>query len=145
MWPVGGAHIVLKAVLLSLEGVRLGKLARRHADVLHVADLLALGELGVVHGARVPEHKVSRLHVDLDELAAALLEPLHVLLAKEEEVHELELRRRGVLVVEAFALLREELVKELGGALHQHQAAILGAVGCVVKETLHGLHSVGLL
>lgn len=139
--PVGGANVVLEAVLLGLERLLLGEDARRHADVLHVADLLALGEARVVDGARVPEHKVAGLHVDLDHLAPARLEPLEVLLAEQEEVHELELRRRRILVVSRLALVREELVEELGGALHQHQAAVLGAVGSVVEEALHGLHT----
>ncbi|KAI3478210.1 hypothetical protein L1887_59883 [Cichorium endivia] len=142
--PVGGADPVLEALLLGLESLVVGESPGCHADVLDVADLVALGEARIVHGARVPEDKVTGLHVALDHLAAALLEPLDVLLAEKEEVHVLELGRGGVFVVGRVTLVGKELVEELGGAAHEHEAAVVGTVGGIVEQTLHSLHTLAL-
>ena len=60
---------------------------------------------------------------------------------EKEEVHVLQLRGRSILVVILLSLLGEELIEELGRSLHQHQTAILGAIGGKVNEALNSLHS----
>ena len=48
MRPVSSAGVCLKAVSLGLEGLFGGKLPWCHADVLDVADLVALGEARIL-------------------------------------------------------------------------------------------------
>jgi hypothetical protein len=93
-----------------------------------MANLVALGQASIVHSARIPEDKVARLHVYLDHLTPTLFEPLEVLFVKEEEVHVLELGWWGILMVVRVTLRSEELVKEFGGALHEHEAAVAGTI-----------------
>jgi hypothetical protein len=93
-----------------------------------MANLVAFGQAGVVHSARVPKNKVAGLHVYLYHLTPALFEPLEVLFVEKEEVHVLELGRWGILMIIGITLLGEELVKEFGRALHEHQAAVTGTI-----------------
>lgn len=111
---MGSPHEILKTVLLQLQCFWSRETFRRHADILDMTDLIALGQTGVMHSPRIPEHKVSGLHVDLDQLTALGLEPFQVFLVEKEEVHVLELGGRSIFVVILLTLLGEELVEELG-------------------------------
>ena len=134
----------LEQLGLQVHVFLLRELPGSHADVLHMSDEVSLGEACVVHGTRVPQDKVTRLKVDLDHLAAALLEPLDVFLLEDEEIAEVLLLWGLVLVVVLLASLLEELVEELARALHDDEAAVLGSVGLVVQETLDTLHALAL-
>jgi hypothetical protein len=92
----------------------------------------------------IPEHEVTRLEVELLKLASAVLEPLYVFLLEDEQVSEVLLLWRLVLMLVLLPLLAEKLVKELAAAVHQDQAAIVRAVGLVVQKTLYTLHSLAL-
>jgi hypothetical protein len=117
--------------------------AQLTADVLNMSDLITFGESSIMHGTRIPENEITGLHVHLVHGAASLLKPLDVLLAEDEQVHILDLRRRSILMISRVALLSKELIEKLGRALHEHETTILGAVGGKVQETLHSLHALG--
>lgn len=142
--PVCGSLPCPEELSLQVQVLLLCELRGSHADVLHVSDEVSLREACVVHGTGVPKDKVTGVHVDLDHLAAALLEPLDVLLLEDEEVTEVLLLWGLVLVVVLLAGLLEELVEELAGALHDDEATVIGAVGLVVQETLNTLHALTL-
>jgi len=78
-----------------------------------MSDEISLREACVVHGTGVPEDQITRLKVDFDHLAAALLEPLHIFLLEDEQITEVLLLRRLILVVVLLAGLGKELVEEL--------------------------------
>lgn len=84
MWPMRSALPGLEEFRLQVHILLLRKLTRSHAHVLYMSDEVAFREASVMHRARVPQHKVAGLQVDLDHLATALLEPLHILLFEDE-------------------------------------------------------------
>lgn len=60
-------------------------------NILDMSDLVTLRELDAVHGSLISEYKASKLHVDLGNLTATVLDPLGGLPAKEQKVQEPEL------------------------------------------------------
>lgn len=120
MRPVGSPNPFVEAVLLELELILSDEFLWCHADVLNVANLVPFRKASIMHGATVPEHKVTRLHVDFDHLAAPVLKPLKITGAEKEQVHILHLWRWGILMGIEFPRSGEELFKELGRTLHQH-------------------------
>lgn len=56
VWPMRGALPRLEHAGLELAIFLVCKLGRRHADVLHVADALALREARIAESSRVPEN-----------------------------------------------------------------------------------------
>lgn len=127
--PVGSSHVILETVLLQLQGFLGRKSLRRHTDILDVTDLVTFGQTGIMHGPRIPEDQVTRVHINLDELAAAVLEPLEIPLVEKEQVHVLHLRWRSILVVVGVTVLSEEFIEEFGRAFHEHETAIFGTIG----------------
>lgn len=99
MRPMSGAEIILKAVFFGLERLFVRKLAWGHANVLHMSDLVSLGESCVMHSTRVPENEIARVKVDFEQLTAAIFKPLNIPFAENEEIHVLNLRRRGIFMI----------------------------------------------
>lgn len=139
---MSGSDEVLETELLGLERLLCGESAWCHANVLYVPDLITLWELGVVHGTRVPEHEISGVHVDLDQLASSIFKPLDVFLAENEEVHVFDLWWRRIFVVSLLPLMSEKLVEQLRRALHEEKATIIWAIGRKIKKTLYSLHAI---
>lgn len=61
-------------------------------DILHMADLVNLRQPGARHRSGILEHKVTLVHIDLDQFAAAVLGPLDVFFVEEEQVHKFHYR-----------------------------------------------------
>lgn len=129
--PVGGALEVVKGALLA-DQVLLGGVGGGHvAGVSTKARRRARGAQVVVRRAAVPEQQVARAGVDLDPLAALVLEPGHALLGEA-----VPLLGPGP---DAVALVLEGLVELLAQhvrALAHDQAAVLVAVGEDVDQAL---------
>lgn len=142
MWPVCSANALVEAVLLEFELLICDKSSGRHTNVLDMANSVSFRKACVMHSATVPENKVTRLHVDLDHLAASVFKPFEVCGVEQKKVHILQLWGWRILMRIEFARGGKEFVEELGGSFHQHQAAILWSVRCVVQETLNSLHPV---
>jgi hypothetical protein len=84
-------------------------------------------------GENIPQYQVTSFKIHLLERATALLEPLDILFLEDEEVFEVFLLWRLILMVVLLPLLAEELVIQLAATLHQNQASIIRAVGLVVQ------------
>jgi hypothetical protein len=141
MRPMSCSHEIRKTVGFGLESFLCGEFAGSHAHVLQMPDLVTLGQSSVMHSSRIPEHKVTRVHVNLEHFTASIFKPLDVLLAEEEQVHVLDLRRRSILVVSRLALVSEELIEELRRTPHEHETTVVRTVGGKVQQALDGLHT----
>jgi hypothetical protein len=126
---------------LSVTTTNLSEPAWCHAHILNMSDEISLREAGVVHGAGIPKHQITRLEVDFDHLAAAFLEPLDIFLFEDEQVAELFALRWLILVVVLLPGLGEELVEKLARPLHDNQTTILGTVWLIVQQSLDTLHA----
>ncbi|KAI3479754.1 hypothetical protein L1887_58149 [Cichorium endivia] len=131
--PVRGALPSVEELLLL--GKVLGRNLRRgcKARVDDGADLVAHREGGVVHRPRVPQYQVARLGLHLVLRAAALLEPLDLLLVECVKV-AVHVRREEALLL---GQLLEELFKQRRRSLHHDQSTVLRSRVVQVQDTLH--------
>lgn len=134
--PVRCAEFFVVVVhLLRTVGVR-GEGRGRVADVHDGTEVLRVGELVPVNGARVPEDEVAGFGTHFDELAAAVFEPSDLVLFEPEPVDG-----SPGAAADLFGEGLEELLVQGVGALHHEETAVVRAVGCEVEDALDALHS----
>lgn len=123
MWPMSRCLPLLEDLLL-LRQILLGCHGRRGvACVDDCADVVCLGVHSVVHLSRIPQDEIAGIGADFDHLAALILIPLHVGVLEGVEV-VVESGERALGSVRGVLL--EELVEELGAALHYDESAVFG-------------------
>lgn len=89
-------------------------------SVNYSANGLALRQGGVMDCARIPDNNITRLGIDLDQLAAVALKPLDIL---KSETVPVELAR-SVLGLGLGWVLLEEQLEELGRTLEKLETTI---------------------
>lgn len=134
--PVSSTHTAVKRILLP-DKVILRRISDGHvAGVDGEPGLVVLRAEVVVGSARVPKQEIAWLGADLLPLAAAVFEPLH---ASVGEAVPLWGPGGNALFVGHVAV---EFFGDEVSALADDQAAVLGAVGEQVHETLHAAEAV---